>query len=216
MAPPQHRMKDSTKLHQHHLFCLLPLIPLPCVFSLDTMYKLARSRPLTSALRAAAVSTPSLGRELKPLTPGRIGVENANNGQERPLKRSIIQQSRALSIHEYRSANLLKQVRRRCIFAAYTETPLLMRHLVWHRCSGWRCRVECCRGREGCQADWYACFGRGEKHGLTSAGGDDMVIKAQVLAGGRGKGTFDNGFKGGVRVVYSYVPSDCKRCELQD
>ena len=32
-----------------------------------------------------------------------------------------------------------------------------------------------------------------------------MVIKAQVLAGGRGKGTFDNGFKGGVRVIYSYV-----------
>ncbi|KAH7400597.1 hypothetical protein DE146DRAFT_755060 [Phaeosphaeria sp. MPI-PUGE-AT-0046c] len=36
-----------------------------------------------------------------------------------------------------------------------------------------------------------------------SIGGDDAVIKAQVLAGGRGKGTFDNGFKGGVRVVYS-------------
>lgn len=37
-----------------------------------------------------------------------------------------------------------------------------------------------------------------------------MVIKAQVLAGGRGKGTFDNGLKGGVRVIYSYVqrPSD--------
>lgn len=34
-------------------------------------------------------------------------------------------------------------------------------------------------------------------------GGDDMVIKAQVLAGGRGKGTFDNGLKGGVRVIYS-------------
>ncbi|GAB7339602.1 hypothetical protein MBLNU457_6200t1 [Dothideomycetes sp. NU457] len=33
--------------------------------------------------------------------------------------------------------------------------------------------------------------------------GDDMVIKAQVLAGGRGKGHFDSGFKGGVRVVYS-------------
>lgn len=31
-----------------------------------------------------------------------------------------------------------------------------------------------------------------------------MVIKAQVLAGGRGKGTFDNGLKGGVRVIYSY------------
>ena len=39
-------------------------------------------------------------------------------------------------------------------------------------------------------------------------GGDDMVIKAQVLAGGRGKGTFDNGFKGGVRVIYS--PTEAK------
>jgi succinyl-CoA synthetase beta subunit len=34
-------------------------------------------------------------------------------------------------------------------------------------------------------------------------GTGDMVIKAQVLAGGRGKGTFDNGLKGGVRVIYS-------------
>merc|ERR1712029_933197 len=31
----------------------------------------------------------------------------------------------------------------------------------------------------------------------------EYVIKAQVLAGGRGKGHFDNGFKGGVRIVYS-------------
>lgn len=37
----------------------------------------------------------------------------------------------------------------------------------------------------------------------TMLGGDDMVIKAQVLAGGRGKGSFDNGLKGGVRVIYS-------------
>ena len=37
-----------------------------------------------------------------------------------------------------------------------------------------------------------------------------MVIKAQVLAGGRGKGTFDNGLKGGVRVIYSYAcPDSC-------
>ena len=46
------------------------------------------------------------------------------------------------------------------------------------------------------------CEGRAN----ARAGGDDAVIKAQVLAGGRGKGTFDNGFKGGVRVVYSYAP----------
>lgn len=31
----------------------------------------------------------------------------------------------------------------------------------------------------------------------------DMVVKAQVLAGGRGKGEFEGGFKGGVRIVFS-------------
>lgn len=30
----------------------------------------------------------------------------------------------------------------------------------------------------------------------------DLVLKAQVLAGGRGKGHFKNGLKGGVRVVF--------------
>jgi succinyl-CoA synthetase beta subunit len=31
-----------------------------------------------------------------------------------------------------------------------------------------------------------------------------MVVKAQILAGGRGKGTFDSGMKGGVKIVYRY------------
>ncbi len=33
--------------------------------------------------------------------------------------------------------------------------------------------------------------------------GNDLVIKAQILAGGRGKGTFDSGLKGGVKMTYS-------------
>ena len=39
----------------------------------------------------------------------------------------------------------------------------------------------------------------------------EYVIKAQVLAGGRGKGTFDNGFKGGVHLTKdaSKVPELC-------
>ncbi|KAI5287591.1 Succinate--CoA ligase [ADP-forming] subunit beta, mitochondrial, partial [Ascosphaera acerosa] len=41
-----------------------------------------------------------------------------------------------------------------------------------------------------------------------SIGSEDIVIKAQVLAGGRGKGTFENGLKGGVRVIYS--PTEAK------
>jgi succinyl-CoA synthetase beta subunit len=37
---------------------------------------------------------------------------------------------------------------------------------------------------------------------------EDMVIKAQVLAGGRGKGVFDSGLKGGVRIVYRWEPGN--------
>ena len=35
----------------------------------------------------------------------------------------------------------------------------------------------------------------------TSTGDGDVVIKAQVLAGGRGMGKFSNGFQGGVHLV---------------
>ena len=40
---------------------------------------------------------------------------------------------------------------------------------------------------------------------------DEYVIKAQILAGGRGKGVFDSGFKGGVHLTkewdfYVYKP----------
>ncbi|OCL13986.1 succinyl-CoA ligase beta-chain [Glonium stellatum] len=104
------------------------------------MYKLARCRPLATAIRAAT---------------------------ETPLRRSVIQQSRALSIHEYRSANLLKTY------------------------------------GIGVPSGNVATTAEEAEKVAKEIGGDDIVIKAQVLAGGRGKGTFDNGFKGGVRVVYS-------------
>jgi hypothetical protein len=32
-------------------------------------------------------------------------------------------------------------------------------------------------------------------------------VKAQILAGGRGKGVFDNGFKGGVHLCNTYAPA---------
>ncbi len=42
-----------------------------------------------------------------------------------------------------------------------------------------------------------------EEAGKAAAelGGEGLVVKAQIHAGGRGKGTFKNGFKGGVHVV---------------
>lgn len=39
-------------------------------------------------------------------------------------------------------------------------------------------------------------------------GGKDFVVKAQVLAGGRGKGRFTSGLQGGVQIVFT--PEECK------
>ncbi|TPX36573.1 succinate---CoA ligase (ADP-forming) [Synchytrium microbalum] len=55
---------------------------------------------------------------------------------------------------------------------------------------------------------YVAKTGAEAEQAAKKLGTEDMVIKAQVLAGGRGKGTFDNGLKGGVRVVYS--PTEVK------
>lgn len=44
-------------------------------------------------------------------------------------------------------------------------------------------------------------------------GSKDFVVKAQVLAGGRGKGTFESGLKGGVKTVYS--PQEAKDVAAQ-
>merc|ERR1719362_677198 len=38
---------------------------------------------------------------------------------------------------------------------------------------------------------------------LRESGARDLICKSQILAGGRGKGTFDTGFKGGVKVCDS-------------
>ncbi|XP_039225808.1 succinate--CoA ligase [ADP-forming] subunit beta, mitochondrial-like [Crotalus tigris] len=44
-------------------------------------------------------------------------------------------------------------------------------------------------------------------------GTEDLVVKAQVLAGGRGKGTFEGGLKGGVQMVGS--PEEAKAVAAQ-
>src|SRR5438045_3885823 len=52
------------------------------------------------------------------------------------------------------------------------------------------------RGKVGSRPD--------EAEAIAAELGDvDVVVKAQIHAGGRGKGTFQNGFKGGVHVVKS-------------
>ncbi|KAL1878556.1 hypothetical protein VTK73DRAFT_7821 [Phialemonium thermophilum] len=111
------------------------------------MFKLGRNRALASVF-AAPKLTPST--RLAPFA----------------------QQRRALSIHEYLSAELLRKY-----------------------------GVDVPKGAVAKTADEAEAIAK-------QIGTEDMVIKAQVLAGGRGKGTFDNGLKGGVRVIYS--PTEAK------
>lgn len=87
--------------------------------------------------------------------------------QQSSLRQQTQQQVRNLSIHEYRSAQLLDSY------------------------------------GIGVPKGDVAYNAKEAEQIASKIGGDDMVIKAQVLAGGRGKGHFDNGFKGGVRIVYS-------------
>ena len=96
---------------------------------------------------------------------------------------AIAQQKRALSIHEYLSANLLREVCSLVVKVCHLDTNESQYGIGVPKGDVARTPAE---------AEAIA----------QKIGGDDMVIKAQVLAGGRGKGTFDNGLKGGVRVIY--------------
>ena len=42
---------------------------------------------------------------------------------------------------------------------------------------------------------------KGAAEKLAEAGAKKIVVKSQIHAGGRGKGTFKSGFQGGVKVV---------------
>merc|ERR1712000_218119 len=125
----------------HLLHPLRSLSQSPGTSRQPTMFRFASSRTLASALNASKIA---------PST--RFGAA---------------QQKRNLSIHEYLSADLLRQY------------------------------------GVGVPNGSVAKNAAEAKQVAQSIGNDDMVIKAQVLAGGRGKGTFDNGLKGGVRVIYS-------------
>ncbi|ANB12428.1 succinate--CoA ligase (GDP-forming) subunit beta [Sugiyamaella lignohabitans] len=81
--------------------------------------------------------------------------------------RPVAVPKRNLSLHEYRSAQILKDY-----------------------------GIAVPRGAASTTAE-------GAEKIAKDLGLEDMVIKAQVLAGGRGKGTFDSGLKGGVKLISS-------------
>ena len=49
-----------------------------------------------------------------------------------------------------------------------------------------------------------------------TAGVKEVVVKAQILAGGRGKGVFSSGLEGGVKVTQEYVNACCETTNLLD
>lgn len=81
--------------------------------------------------------------------------------------KAIAQQTRNLSLHEFRSAQILKENGIAVPRGAAATTP------------------------------------EGAYEVAKDLNIEDMVIKAQALTGGRGKGVFDNGLKGGVKLISS-------------
>ena len=49
-----------------------------------------------------------------------------------------------------------------------------------------------------------------------TAGVKEVVVKAQILAGGRGKGVFSSGLEGGVKVTQEYVSACYEVINLLD
>ncbi|MEY2546090.1 MAG: succinyl-CoA synthetase beta subunit, partial [Verrucomicrobiota bacterium] len=99
-----------------------------------------------------------------------------------------------MNIHEYQAKELLQKfgvaTTRGKVASTAEEAEAIAR--------------EICRGQPVAQSLQPSDAAPPREAGRDSAKEDvDLVVKAQVHAGGRGKGTFANGFKGGVHVVKS-------------
>ena len=120
-----------------------------------------------------------------------------------PLSNSVERCPASLSLHtrvpvrEYPQFSTLHHPR----FICFADT-----RLVWYPHSKEHQRKESRRGPQGRGDVWYVFRDRSAHYcNLFILGTSRLVIKAQVLAGGRGKGTFDNGFKGGVHPIETYI-----------
>jgi hypothetical protein len=104
--PPQYPpTRPSFRHHRRSIDSSLSFLVFPklaCRSCLAEMFKLARSRPVASALRTAAVRRDNAHRTRSLLM---------QQQQSTASQSSRLQQKRFLSIHEYLSANLLKTVR---------------------------------------------------------------------------------------------------------
>lgn len=96
---------------------------------------------------------------------------------------------RSLSVHEHHSWDLLRRVGIPTPRGSVARSPEEVIKIAQKL------------GRQSISVLFVSrCFAQS---GVSCPECKDIVIKAQVLAGGRGKGEFDSGLKGGVKIVYS-------------
>lgn len=103
---------------------------------------------------------------------GRFACQNRTSDHLNRTNPQNFVQKRNLSLHEYRSAALLKSYGVGVPNGSAATTP------------------------------------QGAYDAAKALGTNELVIKAQALTGGRGKGHFDNGFQGGVKLISS--PEEAK------
>ncbi|XP_077872122.1 succinate--CoA ligase [ADP-forming] subunit beta, mitochondrial isoform X1 [Ictidomys tridecemlineatus] len=113
------------------------------------------------------------------------------------------QQQRNLSLHEYMSMELLQEagvsVPKGYVAKSSDEAYAIAKKLVGHNIF--------------VLFIYFYVELRIKPRASHVLGSKDVVIKAQVLAGGRGKGTFESGLKGGVKIVFS--PEEAKAVSSQ-
>ena len=120
---------------------------------------------------------------------------------------------RTLNVHEYISMELMQQHDIPTPECYVAVTPDEAHHCFTNRLNKRKCK-QATRYRDAYGSDALDgrfllcyCFSAHTLHNFTSlwleAGAPlkDAVVKAQVLSGGRGLGTFKNGFKGGVHII---------------
>jgi succinyl-CoA synthetase beta subunit len=108
---------------------------------------------------------------------------------------------RHLNVHEYISMEIMKHhgiTTPECYVASTPDEAAHIFNNSFGKGEGRRRRL----GRVLCRVSHAHVFDpRFSVHAIAGTSEKDVVIKAQVLSGGRGLGTFKNGYKGGVHMI---------------
>jgi succinyl-CoA synthetase beta subunit len=136
-----------------------------------------------------------------------IGMAKGSTRTDLSQSTNSVSQKRNLSIHEYQSVQLLNSVSSGRLDSSIDRVVGAVAYSSQYGIPTPKALPAFSASEAESVAKGFGTFAStGSSTRLTCAGTNELVIKAQVLAGGRGKGHFDSGFQGGVQMVDSYVP----------